>query len=44
MDTEVIKGKNCITYVDGFARIVGSQNDNPIGSYYREFGLISDPF
>ena len=44
MDTEVIKRKKYITYVDRSARIMASQNHNLIGSYYREFDVSGDPF
>lgn len=44
MDTEVIKGKKCISYVDRSARIVARQNHSLTGSYYRKFDVLSDPF
>jgi hypothetical protein len=43
MDTEVIKRKKCITYVDRSASIVASQNHDLTGSYYGDFDVSSDP-
>ena len=44
MDTELIKRKIFITYVDRSAMIVASHNYDLIGSYNVEFDVSSDPF
>jgi len=43
MDTEVIKRKKYITYVDRSASVVASQNHDLIGSYYGDLDVSSDP-